>query len=108
MYYHSHWLAAIDKAAFYNSAFVGSFFGKALTGTNTPLSISSARRAFFFSSISAFFAALSHPHITFADRYPYDEISTSCVVSTLPLRSRSFLVVKYNLLSMFGLWGGYR
>jgi hypothetical protein len=38
-------------------AFFGSAFGKWLTGTNTPLAISSERRAFFFASISAFFFA---------------------------------------------------
>ena len=43
-----YWFAAIGKAAFF-----GSFFGKWLTGISTPFAMSSARRAFFFASISA-------------------------------------------------------
>ena len=56
--FHRYWFAAIGKVALPCSTFTGSFFGKLLTGTNTPFEISSARRAFFFASISAFFAAL--------------------------------------------------
>jgi len=53
-----HWFAAIGNIALLCTAFFGSFFGKLLTGISTPLVISSARRAFFFASIAAFFLAL--------------------------------------------------
>jgi hypothetical protein len=44
-----YWLAAIDKAAF-----LGSFFGKLPTGTNTPFEISSEHRAFFLRPFQLF------------------------------------------------------
>jgi len=47
-----YWFAAIGKSALFGSA-----FGKWLTGTYTPFAMSSARRAFFFASIAAFFFA---------------------------------------------------
>jgi hypothetical protein len=46
-----YWFAAIGKAALFRSAFLGSFFGRSLTGTNTPFEISSERMAAFLASM---------------------------------------------------------